>query len=106
MTLRLDSGRIQTEYFTNTDVTLAYCLMQSTGGLTFATAKEDCYLTDLTLSVVALGDTKSLKLFIDGTDTGIRWTQSASWPTVNNRQFNMNPVRIRKGQQIQIQAIT
>jgi hypothetical protein len=101
-----DNGRIQADYFTNTDVTLAYCLFASTGGLAFIDVQQDGYITDLFLNVVAAGDTKSLKLYINQTDTNIRWAQNGSFPSINNRMFNLCPVRVKAGQRIQIQAIT
>lgn len=104
--IKADSGRLQVDRFTNTDVTLAYCLFDSTGGLAFIDVKENGYITDMVTNIVAAGTTLTFKLYIDQTDTNIRWVQSLSFPTVNNRMFNLNPVRVLKGQRIQIQAIT
>jgi len=103
--LKGDSGRQQVDRFTNTDVTLGYCLYDSQGGTGLLPVKESGVISDLILNIVAAGDTKTLKLIIDGVDTGIRWVQSASFPTINNRFFVSNPVRVRQGQIVQIQAI-
>jgi len=104
--MRGDNGKLQCDRFTNTDVSLAYCLFDSTGGLAFIDVQNDGYITDFVLNITAAGTTLTFKLYINQTDTNIRWVQSASFPTVNNRFFNMNPVRVLKGQRIQIQAIT
>lgn len=104
--LKGQNGVQQVEYFTNTDVTLAYCLWASQGATGLLPVRNTGQITDLMLNVVALGDTKRLKLIIDGVDTGIQWTQAGSWPTLNNRMFVSNPVGVRAGQLIQIQAIT
>jgi hypothetical protein len=101
-----DNGRQQVDRFTNTDVTLAYCLFDSQGGTGLLPVKDTGYIKDLILNITAAGTTLTFKLIIDGVDTGIRWVQSASFPTINNRFFNSNPVRVAKGQTIQIQAIT
>jgi hypothetical protein len=106
LVLKGASGKQQGEYFTNTDVTLAYNLWASQGSTGLLPVRESGQITDLILNIVALGDTKRLKLIIDGVDTGIQWTQAASFPTINNRFFVSNPVNIRAGQLIQIQAIT
>jgi hypothetical protein len=97
---------MQVDRFDSTDVTLAYVTFKSTGGLAFLDVMENGYITDVVTNIVALGDTKDFKLFINQTDTNIRWVQSASFPTINNRMFNMNPIRVTKGQRIQIQVIT
>lgn len=104
--LKGDSGRQQVDRFSNTDITLAYCLYDSQGGTGLLPVKEGGVISDCILNIVAAGDTKTLKLIIDGVDTGIRWVQSASFPTINNRFFVSNPVRVRAGQVIQLQAIT
>lgn len=104
--LKGNSGRQQVDRFTNTDVTTAYCLFDSQGATGLLPVKESGLITDLILNIVAAGDTLTLSLIIDGVDTGIRWVQSASFPTINNRFFVSNPVAVRAGQVIQIQAIT
>lgn len=106
LTIRGDNGRIQADRFDSTDVTAAFVTWTSTGGNTFITVIQDGYITDLATNIVAAGDTKYFKLHINQTDTNIAWVQVNSFPTVNNRFFNMNPVRVLKGQTIQIQAVT
>jgi len=101
-----DGGRIQADRFDSTDVTLAYVTFKSTGGLAFLDVQQDGYITDVFLNIVAAGDTKYFKLFINQTDTNIAWAQAGSFPTINNRMFNINPIRVLKGQRIQIQAVT
>jgi len=104
--LKGDSGRQQVDRFTHTDVTLAYALWDSQGGTGLLPVKESGYITDLILNITTAGTTLTFKLIIDGVDTGIRWVQSASFPTINNRFFVSNPVRVRAGQTIQLQGIT
>ena len=106
LVMRGKSGRTQTDLYNSTDVSLSYLTFASNGGLAFLDVKEDGHITDLVTNITAAGTTLTFKLFIDQTDTNIRWVQSASFPTVNNRFFNMNPVPVRKGQRIQIQVIT
>jgi hypothetical protein len=103
--IRGDSGRMQVDKFNSTDVTLAYVTFTSTGGLAFLDVLENGFITDIVTNITSAGDTKDFKLFINQTDTNIRWVQSASFPTINNRFLNNNPVRVTKGQRIQIQAI-
>lgn len=103
--IKADNGKIQADRYDNTDVTLAYCVFKSTGGLAFIDVQNDGYIADMTTNITTAGDTKDFKLFINQQDTNIRWVQSSSFPTLNNRFFNMNPVRVRAGQRIQIQAI-
>lgn len=104
--IRGDSGRMQVDRFSNTDVTLAYCLFDSAGGESTLVVNENGAITDLTTNITTAGDTKKFKLFINQTDTNIVWVQNMSFPAMNNRMFNMNPVRVLKGQTIRIQAIT
>ncbi len=103
--LKGDSGRQQVDRFSNTDVTLGYCLFDSQGATGLLPVRENGVISDMILNITAAGDTKTFKLIIDGVDTGIRWVQSASFPTVDNRFFLNNPVRVRAGQTVQIQAI-
>jgi hypothetical protein len=101
-----DNGRIQADRFDSADTTLVYCTFKSTGGLAFLDVMQDGYISDLVTNIVAAGTTTYFKLWIDQTDTNIAWNQQASFPTINNRFFNMNPIRVRKGQRIQLQCIT
>lgn len=106
LSLRGRSGRTQSDRFDNTDVSLVFCTFKSNGGLSFLDVKEDGNIVDCVLNIVASDTTKYFKLWIDQTDTNIAWVQAASFPTINNRFFNMNPVPVRRGQRIMIQAIT
>lgn len=106
LVIKGDNGKIQADQFNSTDVSLSYCTFTSTGGLAFIDVQQDGYITDLVTNITAAGTTLTFKLFINQTDTNIRWVQSASFPTINNRFFNMNPVRVRAGQRLQIQVIT
>ena len=106
LVLKGNSGKQQSEYFTHTDVSLAYALWASQGGTGLLPVRENGTISDLILNITAAGTTLTFKLIIDGVDTGIRWIQSASFPTINNRFFVSNPVNVRAGQQIQLQAIT
>lgn len=106
LTIKNRDGTVQADRFDSTDVTLAYVTFKSNGSLAFLDVKKDGFITDAVLNITSAGDTKYFKLYIDQTDTNIAWVQSASFPNVNNRFFNMNPVPVRKGQRIQIQAIT
>lgn len=104
--LKGDSGRQQVDRFSSTDVSLSYLLFDSQGATGLLPVRENGVISDLILNITTAGTTLTFKLIIDGVDTGIRWVQSASFPTVDNRFFLNNPVRIRAGQTIQIQAIT
>lgn len=101
-----DNGRIQADRFDSTDVSLAYVTFTSAGGNTFLEVAQNGYITDLITNITAAGTTLYFILKIDNQDTNIRWVQSSSFPTINNRFFNMNPVRVLKGQKIMIQAVT
>jgi hypothetical protein len=106
MVIKGDNGRIQADRFDSSDVTLAYVTWKSTGGLAFIDVQQDGYITDLFTNITSAGDTKYFKLFINQQDTNIAWAQAGSFPTINNRMFNLCPVRVRAGQRIQIQAVT
>ena len=106
MTIKNLDGTVQADRFDSTDVTLAYVTWKSTGGLAFIDVKKNGYINDVVLNITSAGDTKYFKVYINQTDTNIAWVQSASFPGVNNRFFNMNPVPVRAGDRIQIQAIT
>jgi len=106
LVIKGDNGRIQADRFDNSDVTLAYCTFKSTGGLAFIDVQQDGYITDMFTNITSAGDTKYFKLYINQTDTNIAWAQNGSFPNINNRMFNLCPVRVRAGQRIQIQAIT
>ena len=99
------NNQMQVDRFDNADTTLAYSTFTSNGGLTFLDVKFDGFIVDVVTNITSAGTTKDFKLWIDSTDTNIRWVQSASFPTINNRMFNMNPIAVRRGQRIQIQAI-
>ena len=101
-----DNGKLQVDKFNSDDVTQHYVTFASTGGLAFLDVQHDGYITDMALNITSAGDTKDFKLYINQTDTGIRWLQSLSFPNINNRFFNLNPVRVLKGQRIQIQTLT
>lgn len=106
LTIKNRDGTIQADRFDSTDVTLAYVTFKSNGGLTFLDIKKDGWITDCCLNITSAGTTLYFKLYIDATDTNIAWVQSASFPNLANRFFNMNPIPVRKGQRVQIQAIT
>ena len=103
--MKADNGKIQADRYDSNDVTLNYVTFKSTGGLAFIDVQNNGYIVDMTTNITSAGDTKDFKLFINQTDTNIRWVQSSSFPNLNNRMFNMNPVRVLAGQRIQIQAI-
>jgi hypothetical protein len=106
ITIKCKDGTLQADRFDSSDVTLAYVTFKSNGGLTFLDVKKDGWITDLFTNITSAGDTKYFKLWIDSTDTNIAWAQAGSFPTINNRMFNMNAIPVRRGQRIQIQAIT
>ena len=104
--IRCKDGTQQADRFDSSDISLAYVTFKSNGGLTFLDVMKDGYISDIFLNITSAGDTKYFKLYIDQTDTNIAWAQAGSFPTINNRMFNMNPIPVRRGQRIQIQAIT
>ena len=106
LVIRGDNGVIQADRFDSTDVTEAYVTFKSTGGLAFLDVGQDGYITDCILNITSAGDTKYFVLYIAQKDTGIKWAQNGSFPSISNRFFNMNPVRVLKGQRIQIKAVT
>jgi hypothetical protein len=105
MTIQNTDGTIQADKFDSTDVTLAYVTFASTGGLAFIYVQKDGYIKDVVLNITSAGTTKDFKLWIDQKDTNIRWVQSACFPNINTHFPNMNPIPVRAGQMIQIQAI-
>ena len=106
MTLKKKNGTLQVDRFDSTDVTLAYVTFTSNGGLTYLTAQDDCWITDIVLNIAAAGTTLDFKLWLDGRDSNIRWVQSACFPALATHFPNLSPIPIRKGTMIQMQAIT
>lgn len=106
MAIQHPDGTIESDRFDSTDVTAAYVTWTSNGGNTFYTVKKSGYIKDITLNITAAGDTKYLKMWLNGTDTGISWAQLASSPANPTRFPNLNPIPVKAGTQILIQAIT
>lgn len=97
---------IESDRFDLSDVTAAYATWTSNGGNTFYTVKKSGYIKDIVLNITAVGDTKYLKMWIDGTDTGISWTQLASSPANPVHFPNNSPIPVKAGQTILLQNIT
>jgi len=106
MTIRNLDGTLQVDRFDSTDVTAAFVTWKSTGGATFIDVQKAGHIVDIVLNITAAGTTKDFKLYLNQRDTNIRWVQSASFPTVDNRMFNLAPVPVGAGSRIQIEAIT
>lgn len=105
ITIKNNDGTIQADRFDNADTTLAFSTFTSTGGLAFIYVMKDGYITDFVLNITTAGTTKDFKLWIDQRDTNIRWVQSACFPAINTHFPNMNPIPVRAGQMLQLQAI-
>lgn len=105
ITVRNNDGTIQSDRFDSADTTLSYVTFASTGGLAFIYVQKDGYINDVVLNITAAGTTKDFKLWIDQRDTNIRWVQSACFPALNTHFPNANPIPVRAGQMLQIQAI-
>jgi len=100
------SHRIQTDRFDSSDVTLAFATWKSAGGNTILKVVRDGYISDIVLNIAAAGDTKDFKLFINQTDTNIRWFQGACFPALSTHFPNLNPIPVRAGDSIMLQVIT
>lgn len=105
MSIKNTDGTVTVDRFDSTDVTLAFATFKSSG-LAFFDVPKDGFITDIVLNITSAGDTKDFKLWINQTDTNIRWVQSACFPAINNRFPNSNPIPVKRGQRVQIQAIT
>lgn len=99
-------GTIQADRFDSTDVTAAYATWKSAGGETSLEVKKDGYIVDIVLNITSAGTTKDFKLWLNSSDTNIRWVQSANFPTVDNRFPNSAPIPVAKGDKLQLEAIT
>jgi hypothetical protein len=99
-------GTTQIDRFDSTDVTTAFVTFKSAGGGIQLKANKSGHIVDVVTNIVALGDTKDFKLHINQRDTNIRWVQTASFPTTDNRMFNLTPIPIAAGAVISIEAIT
>jgi len=99
-------GTVQADRYDSTDVTAAYVTWTSAGGETSLTVLKNGHIVDLSTNIVAAGDTKYFKLYINQRDTNIAWVQVLSFPTTDNRMFNLTPVPVRAGDKIQIKAVT
>lgn len=101
-----NDGTITADRFDSTDVTASFATFKSSGGLAFLDVMKDCRIVDVVLNIVAAGDTKDFKLWINQKDTNIRWVQSANFPTVDTRVPNLAPIPVARGSRIQIESIT
>lgn len=100
------NGTVEADRFDSSDVTAAYVTFKSNGGNTFYTVKQDGFITDIILNITAAGDTKYFKLYINQTDTGIAWVQSACFPNLATRFPQTSPIPVKANQQLLIQAVT
>jgi len=105
ISIRHPDSTIEADRFDSADTTLSYVTFASNGGNTFYTVQKDGYIVDICLNITSAGTTKDFLLYINQKSTGIRWVQSADFPTINNRFPNSNPIPVKAGQQILIQAI-
>lgn len=101
-----DGTMIESDVFSNTDVSLVYCTFANNGGATFHTVMKTGFITDISLAIVAADTTKYLKFYINQTDTQIKTLQSACFHTLAKRFPNLTPIPVVAGQQIMIQAVT
>jgi len=99
-------GTITADRFDSTDVTASFATFKSSGGLAFFDVPKDGFIKDVVLNITSAGTTKDFKLWMNQTDTNIRWVQSVCFPGINNRFPNMAPIPVKKGQRIQIESIT
>ena len=106
MTITHPDGTVEIDRYTCADTTLIYCLWTSNAGTRDYIVRKDGYITDVITSITSAGTTKYFKLFIDAQDTGIQIVQSACFPALLKRWPSWAPIPVRKGQVIQIQAIT
>lgn len=106
LTITHNDGTIESDVFSNTDVSLVYCAFANNGGATFHTVKKTGFITDISLAIVAADTTKYLKLYINQTDTQIRTLQSNCFHTLAARFPNKTPIPVIQGQQILLQAVT
>ena len=106
MTITHPDSTIETDRFTCADTTLIYCLWQSNAGTRDYIVKKDGYITDVCLNITSAGTTKYFKVFINQQDTGIQVVQVACFPALLKRWPSWAPIPVKKGQVVQIQAVT
>ena len=99
-------GTIETDTFTCADTSAIYCLWRSNALMRQYSVRADGYITDIQLNITSAGTTKYFKLYIDETDTGIQWVQSANFPALLKRFPAQCPIPVKAGQQLMIQAVT
>lgn len=104
--MRFADGTIGAEKFDSTDVTASYCTFVSNGGLAFLDIMKSGHIVDVILNIVAAGTTLDFKVWLNQKDTGIRWVQSANFPTVDTRFPNLTPIPVSAGSRLQIEVIT
>jgi hypothetical protein len=106
MTIQHADGTIESDVFSNTDVSLVYCTWASNGGATFYTVRKDGFINGISLAIVAVDTTKYLKLYINQQDTGIKILQSTCFHTLAKLAPSQTPIPVKKDQQILLQAVT
>jgi hypothetical protein len=106
MVITHPDGTIESDTFSNTDVSLAWCLFKNNANNNFYVVRKNGYISDISIGIVATDTTVYLKLYINEQDTGIMTTQNACFHTLSVRFPNRTPIPVTAGQTIMIQAIT
>ena len=106
LVIKNTDGTIQSDRLDSSDVTASFATFKSNGGLAFLDVKKNGYIVDIVTNIVTAGTTLDFKLWINQSDTNIRWVQSANFPTVDNRFPNLAPIPVKAGDRIQIESIT
>ena len=106
MTIQHPDGTIESDRFDSTDVSAAYTTWKMNGGNSFYTVKRDGFIKDIVLNIVATDTTTYFTLYINQRDTGIKFLQAACFPTLSVHYPNNNPIPVKAGQQILLQAMT
>jgi hypothetical protein len=106
LTITHPDTTIESDFFNCADTSLIYCLWKSNAGTRDYIVRKDGYITDVCLNITSAGTTKYFKVFINEQDTGIQIVQSACFPALLKRWPSWSPIPVKKGQVLQIQAIT
>jgi len=106
MVITHPDGTIESDVFSNTDVSLAYCTFASNGDQTFYPVRKTGAITDISLAITAADTTKYIKIFINEQDTGISFLQSNCFHTLALRFPNKSPIPVVAGQTISLRAVT
>lgn len=98
------AGQIKSVPLTVSDVNAAFALFPS-GGSELPLSNLPCVIADMVYTAAGT-DTSQLRVYINGSDTGIRIYNAANLGTVYNRQVQASPIAVPAGALVKFEQLT